>query len=58
MSDNPRPVRELAPELARIAIFVIKVGPIEDNRKASEKTVASCEGGSCVLQQPDVGQGS
>ena len=43
-------VRDLAPELARIAVFVIPIGyGMRDGREALEKTVASCEGARCEI---------
>jgi hypothetical protein len=45
----PNHVRDLAPELVRIAVFVITIGPAENEREASEKTVAGCEGSRRVI---------
>jgi hypothetical protein len=45
----PNEVRDLAPELARIAAFVIAIGPAEDRREAHETTIAGCEGAACVM---------
>jgi hypothetical protein len=46
----PNHVRDLAPEVARIAVFVIAIGPApKDVREAHEATVAGCEGAACVI---------
>jgi hypothetical protein len=56
MSADPRPYfpnsfRDLTPELARVAVFIVAIGrgPEIDYRKAEEKTVAGCEGGACAI---------
>ena len=54
MSDNrpifPNHVRDLAPEVARIAVFVIAIGPApKDGREAHEASVAGCEGAACLI---------
>lgn len=43
-------VRDLAPEIARIAVFVIaiRLGP-EDHRPHHETLIAGCEGAGCAL---------
>jgi hypothetical protein len=44
-------------EHARVATFLNPIGPTEDKREESEKTVAGCEGGACLLSgRPDFGQ--
>lgn len=45
-------VRELAPELARIAVFTITIGrgPVEDRREAHEQSVSGCESSRCVIR--------
>lgn len=47
----PAHMRALAPELARVAVFVIKIGPgpAEDRRAPHEKSVAGCESAACVI---------
>jgi hypothetical protein len=46
----PNHVRDLAPDLARIAVFVVPIGRgMKDGREAHEKSVAGCEGASCQL---------
>jgi hypothetical protein len=46
----PNHVRDLVPELARIAVFVIPIGSGgKDGREAHEKTVASCESATCAI---------
>jgi hypothetical protein len=46
----PNHVRDLAPELARIAVFIIAIGPgPEDHRLHHETLVAGCEGAKCAL---------
>lgn len=46
----PNHVRDLAPELARIAVFIIAIGPgPEDHRPHHETLVAGCEGAHCAL---------
>jgi hypothetical protein len=42
-------VRDLPPELARSATFVIDIGRSEDTRPIHETTVAGCESGACLL---------
>jgi hypothetical protein len=50
----PNHVRDLAPELARIAVFVIAIGPApEDKREPHEATVAGCEGDRCAIPSAD-----
>jgi hypothetical protein len=52
----PNHVRDLAPEVARIAVFVVAIGPApKDGREAHETTVAGCEGAACVIptKQPN-----
>jgi hypothetical protein len=47
-------VRDVPPDIAREATFIIDIGPggfIRDDRAHHEKTVAGCESGSCALQQ-------
>jgi hypothetical protein len=51
---SPRPifsnyVRDLAPYIARRAIFIITIGPAEDYREHHKKSVAGCEGASCAI---------
>ena len=42
--------RDLAPDIARRAAFVIPIRPsVEDKREHHEKTVAGCEGAACTL---------
>jgi hypothetical protein len=61
MSDNrpifPNDVRDLAPEVARIAVFVVAIGPAEDKREAHEATVAGCEGDRCKIPSREVANG-
>jgi hypothetical protein len=46
----PADVRDLPPDVARAAVFVIALGGrITDGREAHEMTVAGCEGGSCAI---------
>jgi hypothetical protein len=42
-------VRDLPPELARSATFVIDIGRSEDTRPIHETTVAGCESAACLL---------
>jgi hypothetical protein len=56
VSDDGRPhfpndVRDLPPELARIAVFAVALGPAEDKREAAEKTVAGCEADRCAIKE-------
>jgi hypothetical protein len=46
----PNHVRDLSPELARAAVFVIAIGPgPEDRRPHHETIVAGCDGTKCSL---------
>jgi hypothetical protein len=51
----PNHVRDLAPELTRIAVFIVAIGrgPEVDGRKTEDKVVAGCEGASCVIPSPN-----
>jgi hypothetical protein len=54
MPDTAPPIfsnyrRDLPAEVARVAVFIVAIGPAEDHRPAHEKTVAGCEGVSCAL---------
>jgi hypothetical protein len=54
----PNHVRDLAPEVARIAVFVIAIGPApKDGREAHETTVAGCEGDRCKIPSREVANG-
>jgi hypothetical protein len=46
----PNERRDLSPELARIAVFTIAIGPgpEADCRPEADKTVGGCEGGACL----------
>ena len=47
----PTDVRDLPPNVARAAVFVIALGGrITDGREAHETTIAGCEGGSCAIR--------
>lgn len=48
----PAHMRSLAPELARVAVFVIKIGPgpAEDRREPQEKLIAGCESSRCAIR--------
>jgi hypothetical protein len=48
----PNERRDLSPELARVAIFVIAIGPgpEADRRSDADKAVATCESGACVIR--------
>jgi hypothetical protein len=54
-------IRDVPPGIAREATFIIDIGPgegfIRDDREPHEKTVAGCEGGSCVIAQRAAPQG-
>jgi hypothetical protein len=43
--------RDLSPEIARIAVFIIQIGPLEDSRPEHEKSVSGCESGACLLRE-------
>jgi hypothetical protein len=46
----PAHMRDLSPAVIRAASFSIALGGrIEDRRASHETTVASCEGGSCLI---------
>jgi hypothetical protein len=49
----PNERRDLLPELARVAVFIIAIGPgpEADRRREADKTVAGCEGGSCSIDE-------
>lgn len=47
----PNHIRDLPPELGRVAVFIVAMGAAEGTRKASEKTVASCEGDLCAIRK-------
>jgi hypothetical protein len=52
----PNHIRDLAPELARIAVFVIAIGPgPEDRRSPEAKTVAGCESARWELASREPG---
>jgi hypothetical protein len=48
----PNERRDLTPELARIAVFIIAIGPgpEADRRPEADKIVAGCESGACLIQ--------
>jgi hypothetical protein len=48
----PNERRDLSPELARIAVFIIAIspGPEADRRPEADKIVAGCESGACLIQ--------
>jgi hypothetical protein len=48
----PNERRDLSPELARIAVFIVAIGsgPEADRRPDADKTVGSCESGACVIR--------
>jgi hypothetical protein len=47
----PNYVRDLVPELARIAVFVVAIGrgPEVDGRKPEVTVVGGCEGDRCAI---------
>jgi hypothetical protein len=47
----PNHVRDLAPELARLAVFYVAIGRgPEDHRPAEDKTVSGCESQRCAIR--------
>jgi hypothetical protein len=50
----PNHVRDLAPELARLAVFCVAIehGP-EDRRPAEDKTMSGCESQRCAIPASD-----
>jgi hypothetical protein len=52
----PASLRELPPEIARVAVFTIAIGKgPEDNRPHHETTVGGCESSHCELPSRDEG---
>jgi hypothetical protein len=47
----PNHARDLAPELACVAVFIIAIGPgpDADSRSDADKSVPGCEGSHCIL---------
>jgi hypothetical protein len=52
----PNERRDLSSELARIAVFIIAIGPgpEADQRPEADKTVAGCESGACLIQTREI----
>jgi hypothetical protein len=48
----PNERRDLLPEQARVAVFIIAIGrgPEMDGRSDADKSVAGCEGGAYLIQ--------
>jgi hypothetical protein len=42
-------IRDLPPEIARVASFFVVIGPAEDQREEADKTAPACETTSCTI---------
>jgi hypothetical protein len=55
----PNERRDLSPELARVAVFIIAIGPgpEADRRPDADKVVAGCESVACLIQTREAANG-
>lgn len=47
----PNDIRDVPPDIARVAVFVVAINPTPsiDGRPDADKAMSGCEGGSCLI---------